>query len=401
MQVFPTGGEGESGCRLEAVAGVRAVDACEWSDLDTRDNPFLDHGFLTAIEESGAVGTGSGWQPLFLLLRDMHGRLVGAAPAWLKEHSFGEYVFDHHWADAWERAGGRYYPKLLVAVPFTPVTGPRLLVARGLESEAAVRVRRLLLDGLFGLVREAGLSSVHIDFLTEQEVRVGAAAGWLSRIDQQFHWHNRGWRDFADYLSSLKSSRRKQIRRERRRVYEAGLRVRMIAGEEVTPAILDHVFACYLATAARKWGRPYLTRETFTLIAERCRERLRIGIAEDETGRAIAMALHFEGGGVLYGRYWGALADHAFLHFELCYYQAIEYALAHGLKRVEAGAQGPHKITRGYQPVVTRSLHHFTDPRLHEAIAEYLRRERADVAQARAVLAAHLPFRKGGAGGPG
>ncbi|RMF16609.1 MAG: N-acetyltransferase [Alphaproteobacteria bacterium] len=380
--------------RLETVAGATAIEAAEWERLETHDNPFLDHGFLTALEDSGTVGGDTGWVPLFLLVRDALGRLVGAAPAWLKGHSFGEYVFDHHWAQAWERAGGRYYPKLLVAVPFTPVTGSRLLVARHLAAGSKVQVRRQLLEGLVGLAHEAGLSGVHIDFLPEDEAETGTTAGWLARIDQQFHWRNRGWEDFSDYLASLKSARRKQIRRERGRVREAGISCRMIPGDEATPTILDHVFACYLATAMRKWGQPYLNRESFSLIAERCRDRLRIGLAEDADGIPIAMALHLEGGGALHGRYWGTLAHHPFLHFELCYHQAIEYAIARRLERVEAGAQGPHKIARGYEPVMTRSLHRFTDPRLHRAIADYLRYERADVAEASKMLAAHLPFRK-------
>ncbi len=397
----PDGRRDDGGWRLETVAGARAVAADEWAALDTGDNPFLDHGFLTALEDSETVGSGTGWSPLFLLLRDAGGRLIGAAPAWLKTHSFGEYVFDHHWADAWERAGGRYYPKLLVAVPFTPVTGSRLLTAAGLAPAVVARVRRTLLDGLFGLARDAGLSGVHVDFLPEDEACSGEAAGWLRRIDQQFHWRNRGWGDFEAYLGGLKAARRKQIRRERRMVRAAGIRLRMIAGDEATPALLDHVFACYLATAARKWGRPYLNRETFALLAERCRDRLRIGLAEDADGAPVAMALHFEGGGTLYGRYWGALAPRPFLHFELCYYQAIEYAIARGLARVEAGAQGPHKIARGYEPVATRSLHRFTDPRLHAAIEDYLTHERADVSQARAAFARHLPFRRDGRAGRG
>ncbi|WP_246155648.1 GNAT family N-acetyltransferase [Rhabdaerophilum calidifontis] len=357
---------------------------------EDRDNPFISHAFLASLERSGSVGGRSGWTPLHLLARDGAGRLLGAVPAYAKGHSRGEYVFDHAFAEAYHRAGGRYYPKLQVSVPFTPATAPKLLVAPGAAAETA---RAALIAGLEALRQRIDGSSIHATFLTPPDRAALAAAGYLLRADQQFHFRNPGYRDFDAFLESLASRKRKVLRRERRDALAAGITVEWVTGRDLTEAHWDAFFAFYMDTGDRKWGSPYLTRAFFSEVSAAMPERILLILAK-RAGRYIAGALNFIGANTLYGRNWGAIEHHPFLHFELCYYQAIDFALARGLARVEAGAQGEHKLARGYGPVKTWSAHRFADPGLHRAVADYLRHEHAEIDRAQAILAGMTPFRK-------
>lgn len=354
------------------------------------DNPFVSHEFLSALEESVSVGGRTGWQPSHLLAENATGDLLGAAPCYVKTHSRGEYVFDHSWAEAFERAGGDYYPKLQVAVPFTPVTGPRLLARPGSQMNA---VRGALADALVEITTANELSSAHVTFLTEAEWLALGERGFLRRTDQQFHWENADYGSFDDFLATLASRKRKTIRRERKEALSAGIEVCWLTGKDLTEAVWDAFFTFYMETGSRKWGRPYLTREFFSIAGEKLRERILLVMAR-RSGRWIAGAINFIGADTLYGRNWGAIEHHPFLHFELCYYQAIEYAISYGLKRVEAGAQGEHKLARGYLPHTTYSAHFIANSVLRQAIAEYLTRERAYVQAAAEELAAAAPFRK-------
>jgi uncharacterized protein len=363
------------------------------TELSTRrkpDNPFVSHDFLSSLERSVSVGSRSGWQPRHLLAEDAEGTLLGAAPCYVKSHSRGEYVFDHGWADAFERAGGDYYPKLQVAVPFTPVPGPRLLARPGPLAEA---VRGGLADALIEITRASGLSSAHVTFLGEAEWRALGERGFLQRTDHQFHWENEGYASFERFLGQLASRKRKTIRRERKEALAPGIEVRWLTGAELTEDVWDAFFAFYMETGSRKWGRPYLTREFFSVVGEKMADRILLVMAR-RAGRWIGGALNFIGADTLYGRNWGAVEHHPFLHFELCYYQAMDFAIAHKLKRVEAGAQGEHKLARGYLPVTTYSAHFIANAGLRRAIADYLARERAYVEAAGTALAAGAPFRK-------
>lgn len=375
---------------LSVAGGITAIGRDDWDRLDRRGNPFLSHAFLSSLEDSGCVGTGTGWEPAHLVA-EANGAVAGVVPCYLKTHSMGEYVFDHAWADAFHRAGGRYYPKLQVSVPFTPVTGPRLLTG-GCGAAEAGALRAALVGGIEGLARQAGASSAHATFLEADDRAALEAAGWLMRTDQQFHWPNAGYRDFDDFLGTFRASRRKQVRRERRDALAGGLTVRRLSGADLTEAVWDAFFAFYLDTGGRKWGRPYLNRRFFSLIGERMAEAILLVVAERD-GRAVAGALNFIGAEALYGRNWGALEDQPFLHFELCYYQAIEFAIECGLRRVEAGAQGEHKLARGYLPVTTHSAHHIRHPGLRQAIADYLDEERREMARRGAALAEAGPYR--------
>jgi predicted N-acyltransferase len=362
-------------------------------DLRTRGqvgNPFISHEFLSSLEASGSVGGRTGWQPRHLLAKGADGALLGAAPCYVKTHSRGEYVFDHGWAEAFEHAGGDYYPKLQVAVPFTPVTGPRLLARPGPTADA---VRGGLADALVELTAANELSSAHVTFLTEPEWRALGSRDFLQRTDQQFHWENDGYSSFDDFLAALASRKRKTIRRERKDALSAGIEVCWLTGTDLTEAIWDAFFAFYMETGSRKWGRPYLTRAFFSIVGETMRDRILLVMAR-RAGRWIAGAINFIGSDTLYGRNWGAVEHHPFLHFEICYYQAIDYAIAHGLRRVEAGAQGEHKLARGYLPHTTYSAHYIANPGLRRAVADYLARERAYVKAATEELAAAAPFRK-------
>ncbi|MXO75624.1 GNAT family N-acetyltransferase [Altererythrobacter aerius] len=374
-----------SGSLVARMAGsVGELPADQWDALTDGGNPFMRHAFLSALEDSGSVGEGTGWLPAPLVIEDA-GRLVAALPAYLKGHSQGEYVFDHAWADAWERAGGRYYPKLQIAAPFTPATGPRILTRQpGLAAP--------LLDFAQGFGDANALSSVHATFLEPEQVPMFEAAGWLVRHDIQFHWTNRGYADFDEFLTQLASRKRKAIRKEREAA-QHGLAIRRLTGPAILPEHWDAFWHFYQDTGSRKWGRPYLSREAFDLIGERMGESVLLVLAFDE-GRPIAGALNFIGREALYGRYWGCTEDRRFLHFELCYYQAIDAAIELGLARVEAGAQGPHKIARGYEPVRTTSAHWIADPGFRRAVAEFLEREREGVAVDAGWLAQRTPFRK-------
>ncbi|MBN9458316.1 MAG: N-acetyltransferase [Bosea sp.] len=354
-----------------------------------RDNPFVSHEFLLALEESRCIGGRSGWSPAYLLVEEGNGQILAAAPSFLKSHSQGEYVFDHGWADAYERAGGRYYPKLQVAAPFTPATGPRLLVA---DTPGADEARVALIAGLEALRAQTQSSSVHVTFAQEPDVAALKRAGYLERNDLQFHWRNEGFRSYDDFLATLASRKRKALKRERREALSAGITVEALSGRELTEAVWDDFYGFYQDTGSRKWGRPYLNREFFSRVGEAMGERIVLMMAR-RAGRYIAGAINFRGANTLYGRNWGCIEDHPFLHFEVCYHQAIDYAIAHGLSRVEAGAQGEHKLARGYRPVITRSLHHIADPGLSRPVAAYLAQERAQIADARTALEAEGPFR--------
>lgn len=377
---------------LESAA-QNAESFCEDDESTSqreRFNPFTTHAFLHALEASGSTGARTGWSPAHVLVEDAQGRLVAAAPSYVKSHSLGEYVFDHAWAEAYERAGGRYYPKIQVAVPFTPASGRRLLVAR----DAPPQARDMLIGGLRALAQKIDASSVHVTFPTRAEWAALGAAGFLQRTGEQFHFLNRGYRDFDDFLAALASRKRKAIRRERKDALSAGIEVEQLTGGAITEAHWDAFFAFYIDTGSRKWGRPYLTRDFFSRVGAAMADRILLVMAR-RGSRYIAGAINFIGDDALYGRNWGAIEHHPFLHFELCYYQAIDFAIARGLARVEAGAQGEHKLARGYEPVETYSAHDFADPRLERAIADYLERERLHVAENIAALGDYTPFRKG------
>ena len=375
------------------AASERVEPVCERADSKSqvpRCNPFISHEFLSALEASKSATGRTGWQPQHLVAETEDGRVVGAAPCYLKSHSRGEYVFDWGWAEAYEQAGGSYYPKLQVSVPFTPATGPRLLVH---PAGDAAMVRTALAAGLVELTRIRDASSAHVTFLPRADWELLGRHGFLQRTDQQFHWENAGYGDFEDFLSALASRKRKLIRRERREAVAAGITLHWLTGSDLTEDVWDAFFAFYIETGSRKWGRPYLTRAFFSLVGETMRDRILLVTAK-RAGRTIAGALNFIGSDTLYGRHWGAVEHHPFLHFEVCYYQAVEFAIARKLARVEAGAQGEHKLARGYLPVTTYSAHYVADPALRRAIADFLKRERAYVAAAGAELSEMAPFRK-------
>ena len=367
-----------------------AWDACANPAGEETYNPFLSHDFLAALELSGSVRNRTGWQPMHLVAEESTGRLIGAAPCYAKSHSQGEYVFDHGWADAYERAGGKYYPKLQVAVPFTPATGNRLLVRPGPQ---AVVVRDALADGLAEVCRRSKASSVHVTFLPEPEWQMLGARGYLQRTHRQFHWENAGYETFDGFLGALSSRKRKTIRREREDALQNGITVHQLTGSDLTETVWDAFFEFYMDTGSRKWGQPYLTRSFYSIVSEKMRGRILLVMAK-RAGRWIAGAINFIGSDTLYGRNWGAIENHPFLHFEVCYYQAMDYAIAHKLKRVEAGAGGQHKISRGYMPMTTYSAHYIADPGLRRAIADFLTHERAHVAAEIDEFAEAAPFRK-------
>ncbi|HEY8596057.1 MAG TPA: GNAT family N-acetyltransferase [Devosiaceae bacterium] len=374
------------------AASTASIPAETWNSLargtsGSPHNPFLDHAFFLALEESGCATAETGWQAQHILL-EQHGHPVGLMPLFLKSHSMGEYVFDHAWADAFQRAGGRYYPKLQAAIPFTPATAPKLLVP---SEDSATAIA--LLDAARLLAERLGASSVHATFIPQAEEELAAGAGWLTRHDNQYHWHNRDFSTFDDFLASLSSRKRKTIRRERRDALADGLRIEWITGSDIQEHHWDAFFAFYMDTGSRKWGRPYLNRAFFSLLSAAMADRIVLMFAYDGD-EPIAGTLNLLGTDTLYGRYWGATREVPFLHFELCYYQAIDYAIAHNLRVVEAGAQGEHKLARGYEPVTTRSCHWIAHPGLRQAIEDYLVRERAAVAHDQQVLSRYTPFRR-------
>ena len=370
----------------DGIAGIAAED---WDRCAGRANPFLSHAFLSSLEESGSAVARTGWQPVPVVIHGPDGRAAAVLPAYAKSHSQGEYVFDHGWAEAYARAGGDYYPKLQIAVPFTPVPGRRLLAADPAFAPQLIAAAE-------ALVRGNGLSSAHATFIAEEEVPLFEAAGWLIRIDSQFHWHNQGYASFDDFLATLSSRKRKTIRKERASAIE-GLTIEHVTGAALGERHWDAFWDFYQDTGSRKWGRPYLTRRFFSLIGERMADRILLILAL-RGGRPIAGALNLIGEDCLYGRYWGCTQDVPHLHFELCYYQAIEAAISRGLRRVEAGAQGSHKLARGYRPVPTWSAHYIPDPNFRRAVADFLAAERRAVTNEIAALDEMTPFRKPEAG---
>jgi uncharacterized protein len=362
------------------ASGVSGLNGAAWDGLGDLD-PFVSHAFLSCLENSGSVGPGTGWTPAPILVEDERNRLVAAAPAYLKSHSQGEYVFDHGWAEAWERAGGQYYPKLQVAVPFTPVPGPRLLGGRPQQ----------LLTAIEAVTVQNDLSSAHITFIDEMTASECERRNWLIRHGVQYHWFNRGYSSFDEFLASLTSRKRKSLRKERAAALD-GLEIRILRGAEIDPVEWDAMWVFYQDTGSRKWGRPYLTREFFDLIGERMGDSVLLFLA-CRGGLPIAGALNFVGSDTLYGRYWGCTEEVPFLHFELCYYQAIEWAIDQGLKCVQAGAQGEHKVARGYEPVITKSAHFISNRSFRNAVAEFLEAEREGVSAEMEWIGRDLPYR--------
>lgn len=382
--------DGTDALTISVIGDLANIDRAAWDALANPAgepyDPFLSWDFLQALEESGCASALKGWQPAHLLARDAAGAAIGAMPLYAKDHSYGEYVFDHAWADALQRAGGQYYPKLQCAVPFTPVPGRRIL-------SHDPEVRSALAQAAIGLAQRAGASSVHATFASREQVESLAPLGYQARTGLQYHWFNRGYATFADFLADLSSQKRKNIRRERQRATET-LRVRRLRGAEITFTDWDFFFRCYTDTGSRKWGSPYLNRAFFRLLGERMADQCVLFVAEETDGVPVASALNLIGGDALYGRYWGRVADVPFLHFELCYYQAIELAIELGLPRVEAGAQGEHKLARGYIPVQTFSAHWIEHEGLRNAVKHYLRQETPAVVEEAEILSDHAPFKK-------
>ncbi|PZX18871.1 hypothetical protein LX81_00564 [Palleronia aestuarii] len=385
----------ETQIEVGAHPDLSEIDPAEWDSCACPEavtgrprDPFTTYRFLSALEESGSVGPGTGWQPQYLVAR-IDGEAIACAPLYAKGHSQGEYIFDYNWAHAYERAGGRYYPKLQIAVPFTPATGRRFLTREGFEETG----RAALIQGAVQIAAQNGLSSLHATFCTGEEAASGEEAGLLHRTGQQFHWLDRDYDDFDGFLASLSSRKRKNIRKEREAAQGFGGRIVTLTGEEIQPHHWDAFWRFYQDTGARKWGTPYLTRSFFDRVHETMRDDVLLILAERD-GQAVAGALNFIGRDTLYGRYWGCIEDHNALHFELCYYQAIDWALANGLTRVEAGAQGEHKLARGYLPVPTHSLHWIADEGFARAVRQFLVAEREAVDEEIEVLTSFGPFRK-------
>ena len=385
-------GETEIQAEIKVLPGLAGVSAAEWNACAGSENPFLSHGFLSALEASGSVTAKTGWLPRHLAVEDSAGRLVGCMPFYLKGHSYGEYVFDWGWADAYERAGGRYYPKLVSAVPFTPVTGQRLLIRPDADR---IRIEEILAGGLVGVLDQLQVSSAHVNFPTRSEWERLGEFGFLQRKGVQYHWSNDGYETFDDFLAALSSRKRKAIRKERRSVAETGLTIRQLVGADIEERHWDAFFHFYLDTADRKWGSPYLNRTFFSELGARIADRVLLIMVEDN-GVPVAGALNLIGTDALYGRNWGCVEHYKHLHFEACYYQAIDYAIANRLSRVEAGAQGQHKIQRGYLPVETYSAHLIPEKGFSDAVEDFLRRESRQVAYEIEMLTNESPYKKDG-----
>lgn len=385
--------DAESTVTARIVERIADIPATDWDALAGDENPFVSHGFLHALEATGCATNKAGWLPQHMVMEDAAGRLLGAVPLYLKGHSQGEYVFDHGWAHAFERAGGSYYPKLQASVPFSPVTGPRLLAGDG---PGAIEVRFALARTLETFCERMGVSSVHVTFPTRAEWDLLGEAGWIQRRGRQFHWHNRGYETFDDFLGALMSRKRKAIKKERREVAESGIVVRALTGAEIEPRHWDAFYRFYVDTYDRKWGYPYLTREFFQVLQDTLPDKVVLVIAEHD-GRPVAGAINLKGKRALYGRNWGCIEDHRFLHFECCYYQAIEFAIANGLETVEAGTQGPHKIQRGYLPTETYSAHFIRHAGLRDAVARFCVEESREVDYEIEAYGEHSPYRRDGA----
>ncbi|MCW2244934.1 putative N-acyltransferase [Azospirillum fermentarium] len=388
---MPDGGEAIT---LRILDGIGAVAAADWDACAGPDNPFVRHAFLKALEDSGSATAATGWEPVHLGAFDAGGRLVGAVPLYAKSHSYGEYVFDHAWANAYERAGGRYYPKLQAAVPFTPVTGPRLLC----RPDAGPAVAKTLVGGMEEAMRAYGLSSAHVTFPHEHEAERLEQAGWLRRTGVQYHWDNRGYARFDDFLDALASRKRKAIRKERKEVADSGVELLTLTGDDLKAEHWDAFHRFYMDTTDRKWGGGYLKRSFFHQLGDTMADAVVLVMCRDG-GEWVAGALNLMGGGVLYGRNWGSDGRYRMLHFEACYYRAIDFAIERGLARVEAGAQGEHKIQRGYLPVRTHSAHRVRDPGFAKALAAHLDQERRMMEEEIAALAAASPYRQENGGG--
>lgn len=374
-------------CAGIAEIGQSAWDACANPCLaEFPYDPFLSYAFLHALEESRSAVAGTGWAPYHLMLQNDKGKVEGVVPLYLKSHSQGEYVFDYSWADAFERAGGRYYPKLLCSIPFTPATGRRLLTVNPENQE-------YLVSGIMQVAEQLEVSSVHVNFADEKQWRRMGEMGFLQRTDKQFHWHNDGYDSFESFLAQLSSKKRKNIRRERRQALRSGVEIELLTGSDLKEKHWDAFYQFYMDTGSRKWGSPYLTRDFFSIIGETMPQHVLLILCK-RSGRYVAGAINFIGGECLFGRNWGCIEDHPFLHFEVCYYQAIEYAIEHGLQRVEAGAQGPHKLARGYLPTLTHSAHWIVNPSFRDAVGSYLIEENKQVQDEIDYIAEHSPFRK-------
>ena len=361
------------------------------TDKNLKINPFISYEFLYALEASGSTKIKNGWGGAHILLEDEAENLLAACPAYLKSHSMGEYVFDQGWADAYSRAGGEYYPKLQISVPFTPATAPKLLAG---DEDKAVDLKRMLASSIPELCARLGASSAHATFLTEEDKDMFLEAGFLERNDKQYHWFNENYGSFDDFLEALASRKRKLIRRERRDALANGITIECLTGSDIKTEHMEAFYTFYMDTGSRKWGRPYLTRAFFSIIQETMPDQILLIMAKRE-GQYIAGAINFIGGDVLYGRNWGCIENHPFLHFEVCYYQAIDFAIQKGLKKVEAGAQGEHKLARGYRPVTTYSAHYIADPSFRQAVANYLQEERNYIAELQDTLSEQTPFRRG------
>jgi predicted N-acyltransferase len=371
------------------ITSINDIPGPAWDACAGVDNPFVAHAFFAALEQSGSATRETGWLPQHVIVQDAAGAVAGVMPLYLKSHSYGEYVFDHGWAEAFERAGGRYYPKLQSSVPFTPVTGPRLMAHPDFPQND---VRKALLKAATDRAQELGVSSLHLTFLREDEWQLAGQSGFLQRTDQQFHWENRGYAHFADFLAELSSRKRKMITKERREAVANDITIEQLTGSQITEAHWDAYFDFYVDTGNRKWGRPYLNRQFFSLLGEGLSDRILLVMCK-RAGRYIAGALNLIGADSLYGRYWGAIEEHRFLHFEVCYYQAINFAIERGLKRVEAGAQGEHKLARGYLPSKTFSAHWIADAGFRGAVENFLERERVAVDRNIEILNDYAPFR--------
>ncbi|XUU61678.1 GNAT family N-acetyltransferase [Erythrobacter sp. HA6-11] len=371
---------------VQIAPGISGLDRDEWNALNTTNNPFVSHEFLSAMEDSGSVGPGTGWEPVPVIITDMEGKLAAATPSYVKHHSQGEYVFDHAWANAWERAGGQYYPKLQIAAPFTPASGPRLLLR---DEELALH----LLKAVETLCERSEIATAHATFVDRAQLPLFERGGWLTRSDIQFHWHNRDYASFDEFLGALASRKRRALRKERAAA-QRDVRIVQLSGDDIKQEHWDAFWVFYQDTGLRKWGTPYLTRDAFTLLGQTMAESIVLVMAEQD-GEWVAGALNFVGPDTIYGRYWGCSRHIKFLHFELCYYQAIDIAIERGLKQVEAGAQGGHKLVRGYEPEQTWSAHWIGDPGFRRAVADFLDREREGIATDQMFLDQRTPFKKG------
>ncbi|WP_102782547.1 GNAT family N-acetyltransferase [Thalassospira sp. GB04J01] len=377
---------------IKTVTDIHEIGQAQWDKCAGSDNPFVSFAFLSAMEDSASTCAENGWQPFHLVLKSEDGLVIGIVPLYVKAHSYGEYVFDWAWAEAYERAGGQYYPKLQSAVPFSPVPGPRLLVTN--DHPDPDSVRRMLIEGLSMLPEKLGMATLHVTFCSGDESKQMRDAGFLTRTGLQYHWHNRGYQTFDDFLGALNSRKRKNLRKERKQVLEAGYTFKALRGDDLKPEHWDRFYHFYRDTSDRKWGQAYLTRQFFELLHERLRDRT-VLVAAFHDDEMVAGALNLIGSETLYGRNWGTMDRAPLLHFETCYYQAIDIAIEHGLKTVEAGAQGEHKIQRGYEPVITHSAHLIADPGLRRAVAQFLAQEKDHIAQDQEFIKSeHSPYRQ-------